>query len=80
MPNSSSQSHHPFLVALGTALRRKRIERGISQEELAFRAQIDRSYLGRIERGENNVTVLTLTRLANSLDMSLPELLDLKQD
>jgi len=76
MPNSSSQRQHPSLIALGDALRRRRLERGISQEELAFQAQVDRSYVGRVERGDNNVAILTLLKLAHSLELTMKELMD----
>lgn len=75
MPNPSRNRQHPVLVALGDTIRRARIERGVSQEKLALMAEVDRSYVGRVERGDNNVAVLTLARLAAALDMSLAELM-----
>jgi len=75
MPNSSSRRQHPSLVALGDALRR-RLEHGISQEELAFRAQVDRNYVGRVERGDNDVAILTLLKLAHALELTMKELMD----
>lgn len=65
----------PALVALGGALRALRIERGLSQEALAQDADIDRSYLGGIERGEHNVAVVNLLKLAGQLDTTLAELM-----
>lgn len=76
MPNLSRQRQHLSLVALGDALRRRRLERGISQEELAFRAQVDMSYAGRVERGDSNVTILTLLKLAHSIELTMKELMD----
>lgn len=64
----------PALVALGAAVRALRIERGMSQEALAHDAGIDRSYLGGIERGEHNVAIVNLLKLADELDMTLAEL------
>ncbi|MCL2656566.1 MAG: helix-turn-helix domain-containing protein [Betaproteobacteria bacterium] len=75
MPNPSSQRQHPSLLALGKALRRLRLERGISQEELALCAQVDRSYVGRVERGDNNVALLTLLKLAHALKLTVTELM-----
>jgi len=63
------------LIALGTAIRRIRIENDISQEKLALLAEVDRSYVGRVERGDNNVAVLTLSRLTNALGISMQELM-----
>lgn len=54
-------------MALGRAIRAMRKERGTSQEELAHLSNIDRSHMGRIERGERNVTALNLFRLADAL-------------
>jgi len=55
----------PRIVAAN--LRRLRKEKGLTQEELADLAEIDRSYLGAIERAEYKVTVVTLGRLARAL-------------
>ncbi len=71
MPNLSQQRQHPALIALGEAIRRTRKQQGISQEKLALMAEIDRSYIGRVERGDNNVAVLTLLKIAKALDVSL---------
>lgn len=63
-----------ILRALGEELRARRVERGISQEELAARAGLHRNYVGLLERGQRNVTVLVLQDLAGALKMSLSEL------
>ena len=75
MPNPSKQRQDPTLVALGSTIRRIRLQQGISQEHLALMAEIDRSYAGRVERGDNNVALLTLTKIASALGMSVAELL-----
>lgn len=74
MPNLSGQRQHRKLLALGRAIREARLSRGISQEKLALLAEVDRSYVGRIERGDNNVAVLTLARLADALDLTIAKL------
>jgi transcriptional regulator with XRE-family HTH domain len=56
-------------------LRRLRVKRVLSQEALAVDAGIDRSYVGRIERGIENPTVETLDRLAKALGVAAAELL-----
>jgi transcriptional regulator with XRE-family HTH domain len=61
-------------VALGAAIKNLRLKNNMSQENLALSAEVDRSYLGRVERGDNNVAVLTLHRIARSLGVSLAEL------
>lgn len=75
MPNLSKNRQDPALVALGKAIRRIRLIKNISQEKLALLAEVDRSYVGRVERGDNNVAVLTLARLANALDISIAQLM-----
>lgn len=76
MPNLTSQRQDPALVALGEALRRIRKAKSISQERLALLAEVDRSYVGRVERGDNNVAVLTLIRLVSALDISVATLME----
>ena len=55
-------------------LRRIRVAHGLSQERLAFDAGVDRSYVGGLERTEENPTVDLLDRLAKTLQVSLSEL------
>lgn len=76
MPNLSRNRQDPVLVALGNAIRRVRQSKNISQEKLALMAEVDRSYVGRVERGDNNVAVLTLHKLALALGISMTTLLD----
>ena len=54
-------------IAIGHLIRNKRTELKITQEALALQCGIDRSYLGRIERGEVNITVLKLYEIAQAL-------------
>ena len=75
MPNLSSNRQDAALIALGEAIRRIRLEQGMSQEKLALLAEVDRSYVGRVERGDNNVAILTLKRLANALQVTMSELM-----
>lgn len=76
MPNLSAQRRDPALIAFGDSLRRLRQAKDISQERLALIASVDRSYVGRVERGDNNVALLTLVRLAGALDVSVAELME----
>lgn len=75
MPNLSRNRQDPVLVALGEAIRRIRLSKDISQEKLALLAEVDRSYVGRVERGDNNVAILTLSRLAQALGTSIAKLM-----
>ena len=65
----------PVLVALGGAVRRARAEMRVSQEALAVDADLDRSYVGGIERGEHNLTVMNIVKIAAALQVKPSELL-----
>lgn len=75
MPISSPNSKDPALVSFGAAVRVARTVKGIPQEELAHRSGIDRSYLGAIERGEQNTGLLHLVRIAAALETTVGELM-----
>ena len=53
----------------GKAVRRERLRMKFSQEELAHRAELDRSYMGQVERGETNISLMNLIRIADALDI-----------
>ena len=75
---AKKSTHHantPALLALGEAVRHLRVRAGLSQEALALTAEIDRSYLGGIERGEHNVAVINLLKLSGTLGVSLADLI-----
>ncbi|WP_114786271.1 helix-turn-helix domain-containing protein [Vibrio tetraodonis] len=59
----------------GINLRNKRRDQGVPQDQLALRANIDRSYVGRIERGEVNITLEKAYQLAKVLECDVRELL-----
>ena len=59
---------------IGWNLRRLRVGKGLSQERLAFAAGLDRAYVGRVERGSENVTVSTLEMLAKVLEVPVADL------
>jgi len=59
----------------GKLVRRLRKEKGYSQEELAFRVALHWTYMGDIERGEKNVTLVTADKLAKGLGLTLAGLL-----
>ncbi|GAB6843697.1 transcriptional regulator with XRE-family HTH domain [Methylorubrum rhodinum] len=60
---------------IGWNLRRLRVAQGLSQERLALAASIDRAYVGRVERGSENVTIATLEALAAAVSVPVAELL-----
>lgn len=61
--------------SFGKRTRELRKKAGLSQEELALRAGLDRSYVGQVERGECNVTVLNIYKLATGLKVEPSDLL-----
>lgn len=70
-----SHKDHSELAAFGSAVRASRLEMGLSQEALADEAGIDRSYMGGIERGEHNVALINLKKIATALNQSITELM-----
>lgn len=62
-------------IKFGERIRQKRIQIGISQDKLALLSEIDRSYVGRIERGEVNITLEKAYQLAEVLNCDIRELL-----
>ena len=73
---SPSFAGDPALVKIGEVIRLARKERGLSQELLAVDAGVDRSYMGGIERGEHNLTVMSLLRIAAALECKASVLMD----
>ena len=73
---SPSFSGNPALVSLGAAIREARKAKGISQEALAELADIDRSYMGGIERGEHNLAIMNLLKIADALGVKVSTLLE----
>jgi transcriptional regulator with XRE-family HTH domain len=65
----------PFLAAVCEAVHQRRGQLGISQEELAQRAGLHRTYISDIERGARNPTLKTLSRLAVALEISASKLI-----
>lgn len=67
--------HECFLVAVfAENVRRRRLELGLSQEALAERAGVHRTYVGMLERSEKNVTIYNIERIAQALELE-PEIL-----
>ena len=65
------------LAAFGTRLRKLREERDLSQEKLAEMADLHRNYVGNLERGKSNVSLLTIVKLAHSLNVKPVKLIEL---
>lgn len=65
-----------FLKSFGLKIRKYRLERNWSQEELGLRSNLDRTYIGGIERGERNISILKLKKLADVLQVSISNLIE----
>ena len=72
---SPNHAGDPVLADVGVAIKKVRTSKGVSQEQLANDAGIDRSYMGGIERGEHNFTIMSLAKIAKGLEMTVAELL-----
>lgn len=69
------QIKHPSIAAIGHAVRARRLAMGLSQEEMADRVGVHRTYYSSVERGAYNITVTVLFRLAVGLDCEPGDLL-----
>ena len=61
-------------IRFGRALRRRRQKLGVSQEAFADMCQLDRTYIGGIERGERNVALVNIEKIAKTLRLTIAEL------
>ena len=64
------------ILLLGKKIRSTRKGLGFSQEALAYQSGLDRAYVGKIERGEKNITVVKLLQISDALEISMRELID----
>lgn len=72
---SAKQDKDKQLVLLGDSIRSRRKALSLSQEALADYAGIDRSHMGKIERGERNLTLLNMIRIAEAMNCKPSEIL-----
>lgn len=74
--SQQANTKNPVLIKLGNNIRAIRSEKGISQEELAFKINSARNFIGCIERAEKAPTIITLARIANALNITLSRLVE----
>jgi ribosome-binding protein aMBF1 (putative translation factor) len=72
----ATKASHPLLKRVGVRLRKARRTKGLSQEALAHAANMDRSFVSGLERGEFNVSLLALAKLSRVLSVPLSALVD----
>lgn len=65
-----------WLTKVGLNIRKARIKKGLSQESLALAANLDRSYVGSVERGKRNIAIVNLKKIANTLKIPLAKLVE----
>ena len=70
-----NSTDHPELAAFGNAVRAMRAEKNISQEAFADLAGVDRSYMGGVERGEHNLALINIKKIADALGASVAEIM-----
>lgn len=68
------EKKHPNLIKIGKRIRELRKKRGYSQEDFAAAAQLGRSYAGRVERREQNISMQSLIQIALTLKVEIGEL------
>jgi transcriptional regulator with XRE-family HTH domain len=73
---SMKQTKEQILKAFGATLRAYRQQAGLSQEKLAAKAGLDRTYVGGAERGERNVALINIVRLAEAISICPTQLLE----
>ncbi len=65
---------NPLLLKIGKKIRQFREELNLSQEDLADKSDLDRTYIGGVERGERNVTILSLQKICDALKINIKDL------
>lgn len=65
---------NPIAVKIGSRLRYYRLRAGLTQETLAEKAGLHHTYIGQIERGEKNMTIIALEKVLNALEVTFVEL------
>jgi len=79
MSNAYSKDEKTFLKQIGNRIRELRTEADLSQEKLSFACDLDRTYIGSVERGERNISVLNLRKIAKALQVKTTDLLNILQ-
>lgn len=68
------EKRHPNLVKIGKLIREARIAKGLSQEAFAAEAGLGRTYMGRVERGEQNISIQNFIKIALTLRVEISDI------
>lgn len=66
-------------VKLGLRIKELRQKKGISQQELAYRSDLDRTYITQVENGKRNISIINIEKIAKALNHSVQEFFDNEQ-
>lgn len=66
-----------ILIQFGNKVKEIRKQKGLSQEQLSFKANLHRTYIGMIERAEKNITLINIQKIAEALEVEIKELFNL---
>lgn len=75
MGASYSKEEKVYLLKVGDNIRQLRTDIGLSQEKLSFACDLDRTYIGSVERGERNISIINLKKIAKALKTHPSDLL-----
>lgn len=79
MSKSYSEKEKELLIKVGQRIRELRLKSDLSQEKLAFASELDRTYIGSVERGERNISVINLNKISTALNVDSFELLKIEE-
>ena len=79
MRKSYSTEEKTLLIKVGQRIRELRLKSGLSQEKLAFASDLDRTYIGSVERGERNISIINLNKISVALNINSFELLKISE-
>jgi transcriptional regulator with XRE-family HTH domain len=77
MSATYSKDEKAFLKQIGNRIKEFRIEADLSQEKLAFESELDRTYIGSVERGERNISIINLRKISKALKLKPTDLLNI---
>lgn len=77
METTYSQEEKEFLIKIGNQIKSLRNKTNLSQEKLSFACNLDRTYIGSVERGERNISIINLRKIAQGLNLNISDLFNI---